>query len=543
MPVPAWASRSARRWLRDVVAVAALVAAYTAGTTVAYLLFQVSEIGPAFFPSAGVTLAALVLARRSLWPALLVAAAVTEIVVDRSQGYDWAVSVGFALANTVEPLVGAGLLLGRDLRLDLSRAAHVVRFLLLGVLGGPLVGAAIGATVIRLDVGRSWTDAFGPWWSGDALGVLVVGGVLLGWARGGWADRPLRHVATLAIGGGVVAWSVAIGFWSDNWLAYLVLPILVLAAAWLGVRGVALAGATTAGVAMVMTALDRGPWANLWALSAHGRLVQLQWFLLLMLATVWFLAGAVTGWRREERESRRATEAWARSEHLNRLAAQLAAALTPRDIARAAVESGTSLVAPRGAVAWIAGGGTGVRLLSSRHLAGGRTLTGPERVPMDAPLPMTEAIRTGRRVALDSPEEMQLRYPGSAEEYRQSGTCSSLHVPLRSGQQTVGVLSVEFDEPGPVHRSVSTLVQTVADMVAQGLERARLYEEEREAGLTLQRALLPRQLPRLPGVRAAGRGTATWRSAATGTTWSRCRTGGSGSWSATWSGTGCRRPP
>lgn len=505
MPVPAWAAGSARSRLRDGLLLALVSATYAAGTSLSFLLFQVSAIGPAFFPSAGVTLAALVLARRSLWPALVLTTAGTELMVDRVQGYDWVVAGGFAAANALEPLVGAWLLLGRDLRLDLSRAAHVVRFLLLGVLAGPLVGAAVGSATIQLDGVRPWAAAFGPWWSGDALGVLIVGGVILALARGGWADRPLRHRATLAIALGVVGWTVAIAFWSENWLAYLVLPILVLSAAWLGVRGVALAGAVTAGVAMVLTALERGPWAYLWALSPHGQLVQLQWFLLLILSTVWFLAGAVTGWRREERESRRATEAWTRAEHLNRLAAQLAAALTPRDIARAAVESGTSLVAPRGAVAWITSDGAGVRLLSSRHLAGGRTLTGPERVPMDAPLPMTEAIRTGRRVALDSPAETALRFPATAEEYRQGGTFSSLHVPLRSGQQTVGVLSVEFDEPGPVQRPVGTLVQTVADMVAQGLERARLYEEEREAGLTLQRALLPRQLPRLPGVRAAGR--------------------------------------
>jgi hypothetical protein len=59
-------------------------------------------------------------------------------------------------------------------------------------------------------------------------------------------------------------------------------------------------------------------------------------------------------------------------------------------------------------------------------------------------------------------------------------------------------------------------------LIAQGLERARLYDAEFALARGLQNALLPHRLPTLTGVRVSGRylpGTrGAWTSAATGTT-------------------------
>jgi serine phosphatase RsbU (regulator of sigma subunit)/anti-sigma regulatory factor (Ser/Thr protein kinase) len=170
-----------------------------------------------------------------------------------------------------------------------------------------------------------------------------------------------------------------------------------------------------------------------------------------------------------------------------------------------AVQAGVSQLGPRGSIAWISPDGAGLRLMRTEQLTGVQRLTEPDRIPLDAALPVAEAIRTGRAVSVGSLADAEQRFPTLVGRYRQTGTQSSLHLPLRSGQQIVGALSVEFDVPDPQYLAVGTLAQTVADMVAQGLERAKLYEDEREAGLTLQRALLPRQLPRVEGVRSAGR--------------------------------------
>ena len=80
----------------------------------------------------------------------------------------------------------------------------------------------------------------------------------------------------------------------------------------------------------------------------------------------------------------------------------------------------------------------------------------------------------------------------------------------------------------PEERAVAAAMRG-ADALA--LERARLYEEQRDVAHTLQQALLsgaPPEDPRFARRRALpARGRASWRSAATGTTRSRSRATGS----------------
>ena len=84
---------------------------YFLGAVLAWKSFG-SAVGPAFFyPPAGITVAAMMLTNRSRWPAVIVAITAAEIVVDTYFGNARTVAVGFALANVVEPLVGASLTL------------------------------------------------------------------------------------------------------------------------------------------------------------------------------------------------------------------------------------------------------------------------------------------------------------------------------------------------------------------------------------------------------------------------------------------------
>ena len=129
---------------------AVLVPAYAVGALLAFVAFGATAIVVLFLP-AGLTLAALVLTRRRQWPWILAAVAVTEILVDLSQGQSWRIVWGFALANTAEPLVGAWLL-RRYVpgRLDLLRRRDLLAFIACAVVIGPLVGGLVGGTTISV---------------------------------------------------------------------------------------------------------------------------------------------------------------------------------------------------------------------------------------------------------------------------------------------------------------------------------------------------------------------------------------------------------
>ena len=159
--------------------------AFAAGSLLAWEVFG-SEAGPAFFyPPAGVTVAAMILSRRRLWPAVVAGIFAAEMLVDILFQTPLLVSVGFALANTIEPIVGASLVLawcgGRpDLGRHRDFAAFIVGAAVLGPLSGCLIGGSLKA--VTIDAGSPWLSLVLNWWAGDALGVLVVAAPILLWA-------------------------------------------------------------------------------------------------------------------------------------------------------------------------------------------------------------------------------------------------------------------------------------------------------------------------------------------------------------------------
>lgn len=101
----------------------ALVAvAYAAG---AELSWQSFSSGAAFgFPPAGVTVAAMLLTRRRMWPVIIAAIVLSEVIVDLQHGLTVPAALVSVAANVVEPL-------------------------------GPLAGGLIGATAMTIDSGGS----------------------------------------------------------------------------------------------------------------------------------------------------------------------------------------------------------------------------------------------------------------------------------------------------------------------------------------------------------------------------------------------------
>src|SRR5215213_2311866 len=145
-PVTPERSAPLLRWAWMSAAAFALGGLYAVGALLPFWFFSSPDAGAAFFPSAGVTLAALALTPRRTWPLFLAAVAVAEVAVDLTHGQAVPMALGFAAANVVEPLVGAATTRGLAPRVR-SLRGRLLLFVSCAVLLGPMVGGAIGGLV------------------------------------------------------------------------------------------------------------------------------------------------------------------------------------------------------------------------------------------------------------------------------------------------------------------------------------------------------------------------------------------------------------
>src|SRR5262249_22859624 len=148
--------------------------------------------------------------------------------VDVSQHEPVAMAIGFSLANVVEPLVGAVLLVAALGRAKGFRDA-LASFTVFGAAVAPVAGALVGATfsVALASGARGWWATAATWWAGDALGVVIIGGALLSWARvSPWEDRASLAVtaAMSALAAGAIVGSAVL--WQHP-VVIAVLPVLV----------------------------------------------------------------------------------------------------------------------------------------------------------------------------------------------------------------------------------------------------------------------------------------------------------------------------
>ena len=88
---------------------------------------------------------------------------------------------------------------------------------------------------------------------------------------------------------------------------------------------------------------------------------------------------------------------------------------------------------------------------------------------------------------------------------RRLGLGSALVVPLQVVGRTIGVLTLTSEQQQRYTDADVELVEDLARRMATAVDNALRYRQERETALTLQRSLLPRALPELPGLTVAHR--------------------------------------
>ncbi|QOV40020.1 SpoIIE family protein phosphatase [Streptomyces ferrugineus] len=124
-----------------------------------------------------------------------------------------------------------------------------------------------------------------------------------------------------------------------------------------------------------------------------------------------------------------------------------------------------------------------------------------EGTPLHARLPVTDALTSGAPLFVESREELLETYPGIMV----SQSNSWAFLPLIASNRPVGVCLLGFND---VHRFPDEergVLTALGGLIAQALERARLYDAEFALARGLQNALLPHRLPALPGLDVTGR--------------------------------------
>lgn len=103
------------------------------------------------------------------------------------------------------------------------------------------------------------------------------------------------------------------------------------------------------------------------------------------------------------------------------------------------------------------------------------------RVPIEAPLTITDAVRTGQMIVVRDAAEVAARYPALAELTAQRGYESFVAVPLFHEGQAIGVLGLAFRGPLRLVPEDLILLEAIAQQCIQAIERARLYAAEQAA--------------------------------------------------------------
>lgn len=268
--------------------------AYYVGARLGLGLSLVEHNVTPLWPPTGVAVAAFVLLGRGMWPAVAAAAFLVNLPITVNP-----LAAGVtATGNVLAPLLAVALLerFGFQRQLDRQRDALLV---VASALGSGLVSAFIGTATLAVSgtIGRAEVvGAFAVWWTGDAMGVLLVAPVLLAvpliWEEPRWTAR--QWLEAVLIAGSVAVVAVA-GMRASLPVLFPMLPLLAVVAWRLQLRGAAPA-ALVASIATTWSATHGT------GLFAHGSLLERMLTLQAFNATValmsFVLASVVTERRR-----------------------------------------------------------------------------------------------------------------------------------------------------------------------------------------------------------------------------------------------------
>ncbi|MEU4092808.1 SpoIIE family protein phosphatase [Streptomyces sp. NPDC026673] len=129
-------------------------------------------------------------------------------------------------------------------------------------------------------------------------------------------------------------------------------------------------------------------------------------------------------------------------------------------------------------------------------------MTRLDGAPLTSRTAAAQALTSGTAMFFASYDDFRRAYP-QAPRYGERNAWAFL--PLITSGRPVGLLVLSYDRSRPFPQVERTILTSLAGLIAQALDRAHLYDTTHRLARTLQTGLLPKELPRIPGLEVAAR--------------------------------------
>jgi GAF domain-containing protein len=134
-------------------------------------------------------------------------------------------------------------------------------------------------------------------------------------------------------------------------------------------------------------------------------------------------------------------------------------------------------------------------------------------------LPLAEAVLSGRPRFVATVSTLGRDYPELAPYVERLKFASACYLPLVAQARSLGGMALFYRRRSSFNADERNLLLGLAAIVAQSLQRALLFDEERELATGLQETMLPRRIPVISGGEIAVRYHAAWSGRRVGGDW------------------------
>jgi len=445
------------------------------------------------WPPTGIALVAFLVFGRALWPGVALGAFAVNLPITNGLA-----AAATAAGNTLAPLAAASLLIRVGFRREIDRLWDAVDIVFLGALLSMLISASVGAGTLLVSgviSAHEFPAAWAVWWTGDAMGVLVVAPFLLSLFQRPWSGslRERAEGAALLLLVAVVSLLVMN---TDRGLMFLVIPILGWTAWRFQQRGAAPAALIAAGIASWAAAQGLGPFRQG---TLFEKMITLQSFDATVAFSSLFFAALVTERMRDREALERAADEL--EMRVTRRTAELSAAneLLKREI----VERHETDRRLRQREGQLAEAQEAAQVGSWEWLIPENRVSWSDEMfrihgflPQEFPLTFEKALA---QVAEDDVVRIRANVKAALERGRgQHLPDIEYRIVRPDGVERVlrGKAKLNVGSNGQPLRMIGTV---------QDVTESKMAEREHRIAETLQRSLLPDRLPEVPGVMLTAR--------------------------------------